>query len=241
VHSGSRVHALAPTCKIVATLLFVVAVTATPGRTVWPFPAYLLLLVSVAAAGRVPASFVGRRLAFEAPFVLFALMLPFTGGGEHVDLGPLSLSVDGLWAAWTVLGKAMLGVIATILLAATTPVPALLRGLEALRVPRAFTSVAAFMFRYADLITGEAHRMRIARQSRAYDPRWLWHARAVASAAGTLFLRSFERGERVYVAMLARGFDGSLPRGSIAARRSEWAAALTLPAAAAAIAALAWT
>lgn len=189
----------------------------------WPFVAYLCLLGAVAAAARVRPAFVLRRLVFELPFVAFALLLPFT-------------AADGLWAAWAVVAKATLGAIATILLAATTPVSDLLRGLEALRVPRAFTSIASFMFRYADVVTGEARRMRVARQSRGYDPRWLWHARGLAAATGALFVRSFERGERVHVAMLSRGFDGTLPRRAVAAAPTEWAAALAVPAAAAAIA-----
>lgn len=236
MHARSRVHRIAPQCKVLAALLFVVAVAATPHRPVWPFAAYLCLLGIVATAARVPARFLLRRLVFELPFVAFAVLLPFVAGGETVELGPLVVSREGLWGAWNLIAKATLGAIATILLAATTSLSEVLRGLEALRVPRAFTAVASFMFRYADVVTGEARRMRVARESRGYDPRWLWHARALAAATGTLFVRSFERGERVYVAMLARGFDGTLPRRAAAAAPRDWLTALALPAAAAGIA-----
>jgi cobalt/nickel transport system permease protein len=224
---------------VAATFLFVVAIAATPPRATWAFAVYLCLLAVVAGAARVPPGFVVRRLAIEVPFVAFALLLPFVAGGETVETGPFVVSRDGVWAAWNVLAKATLGVIAAILLAATTSVSELLRGLDALRVPRAFTSVASFMFRYADLVTGEARRMRIARLSRGYDPRGLWHARSLAAATGALFVRSFERGERVYVAMLARGFDGTLPAVPVTAAPVEWALALSLPALAAATAAVA--
>jgi cobalt/nickel transport system permease protein len=237
VHERSAVHALAPQCKIVAVLLFVVAVAATPARAVWAFGVYLCLLGAVGRAARVPARFVLRRLVFELPFVACALLLPFAGGGETVAAGPLSLSRDGLWAAWNVVAKATLGTIATVLLAATTPVAEVLRGLHALRVPRAFTSVASFMFRYADVVTGEARRMRIARESRGYAPRSLRQVPALAAATTALFLRSFERGERVYVAMLSRGYSGTLPPARVAETSSAaWAAALVLPATAAGIA-----
>ena len=235
MHAHTRVHAAAPQCKVAATFLFVVAVAATPPRAVWAFAAYLCVLGVVGGAARVRARFVLRRLAIEVPFVAFALLLPFVAGGETVEAGPFLVSRDGLWAAWNVVAKATLGGIATILLAATTPVSELLRGLHALRVPRAFTQIASFMFRYADLVTGEARRMRIARRSRGYDPRGLWQARSLAAAMGTLFVRSFERGERVYVAMLARGFDGTLPAAPVAAAPSEWAVAVSVPAVAAAI------
>jgi cobalt/nickel transport system permease protein len=110
-----------------------------------------------------------------------------------------------------------------------------------LRLPKVFVAICAFMVRYADVVIGELHRMRIARVSRGHDPRWIWQARAVASTAGALFIRSYERGERVYLAMVARGYDGSMPvLHHHRARRAEWAMALSLPAAAAAVSITAW-
>jgi cobalt/nickel transport system permease protein len=67
------------------------------------------------------------------------------------------------------------------------------------------------MARYLDVIAAEAARMRVARLSRAHDPRWIWEARAVATSTGTLFVRSYERGERVHLAMLSRGYSGAMP------------------------------
>ncbi|MDQ3958585.1 MAG: energy-coupling factor transporter transmembrane protein EcfT, partial [Actinomycetota bacterium] len=125
--------------------------------------------------------------------------------------------------------------------AATTPIADLLRGLEALRAPRAFTSIAGFMSRYADVIAGEMRRMSIARRSRAHDPRYVWQARGTAAVAGTLFVRSFERGERIYAAMLSRGFTGELPRyATVQTSGRQWAWAAVAPGAAAAVAAAAW-
>ena len=64
--------------------------------------------------------------------------------------------------------------------------------------------------------------MRRARLSRGHDPRFLWQVGATARGVGALFVRSYERGERVHLAMLSRGFDGAhaLRRG----RRPEPAA-----------------
>jgi cobalt/nickel transport system permease protein len=120
-------------------------------------------------------------------------------------------------------------------------VPELLRGLERLRLPAVFTGIAGFMVRYGDVIADDVRRMRIARISRGHDPRWIWQARAVAASAGTLFIRSYERGERVYLAMVSRGYAGSMPAlEDLAATRAQWLAALALPAAAALVAATAW-
>ena len=73
------------------------------------------------------------------------------------------------------------------------------------------------MLRYVDVIADEARRMRLARISRGHDPRFLWQLGATARGVGSLFVRSYSRGERVHLAMLARGWAGRMPRLSGAA------------------------
>jgi len=232
---------LAPAHKIAAVLLFVLVVVATPREQFWAFGLFAILLMGSAFAARLRTTLVLRRLTIEIPFVVFALFLPFLAGGERVDLGPLALSVDGLWAAWNVLAKGTLGVLASVVLTATTPVAELIRGLQALRVPPLFTSIASFMVRYAEVIAGEMRRMKVARESRGHNPRWIWQIRAIAASAGTLFVRSFERGERVHLAMLSRGFTGSMPVTQ-ASEPPRWSfvTSASLPAVAIVIATAAW-
>ena len=238
---ASPLHRAPPQCKIAASLLFVLAVVATPREAVWAYGLYALLLAGLARVAGVPLPLLARRLVIELPFLLFAVLLPVVGQGERVEVLGVPLAREGLWAAWNILVKGTLGVTASLLVAATTPVPELLRGLERLRLPRAFTTVAGFMVRYADVIADELRRMRVARLSRGYDPRWIWQARAVAATAGALFIRSYERGERVYLAMVSRGYAGSMPvLEDLAASRRQWLAALATPAAAALVAATAW-
>ena len=238
---ASPLHRAPPQCKIAASLLFVLAVVATPREAVWAYGLYALLLAGLARVAGVPLPLLARRLVIELPFLLFAVLLPVVGQGERVEVLGVPLAREGLWAAWNILVKGTLGVTASLLVAATTPVPELLRGLERLRLPRAFTTVAGFMVRYADVIADELRRMCVARLSRGYDPRWIWQARAVAATAGALFIRSYERGERVYLAMVSRGYAGSMPvLDELAASRRQWLAALTVPATAALVAAAAW-
>jgi cobalt/nickel transport system permease protein len=234
-------HRTKPECKVLATLLFVLAVVATPREAMWAYAVYALLLAVAARAGRVPTPFVARRLVVEIPFLLFAALLPFTAGGERIDVAGVSVAIEGLWGAWNILAKATLGAAATVVLAATTPAADMLRGLERLRVPRVVTAIAGFMIRYADVMTGEMRRMRIARESRGHTPRWLGDLRAIARSIGALFIRGYERGERVYLAMLSRGFDGSLPvLVQTRANARQWMMALTLPATASVVAFTAW-
>lgn len=241
VHGDSHVHRLRPQCKVAATVLFVLAVVATPREAFWAFALYAAALGVVAGVAHVPIRFLLRRLTIELPFVAFAFFLPIVGQGRRVDVLGLSLSVAGLWGAWNILVKGTLGVAATVILAASTPVPQLLLGLDRLRIPKAFTAVAGFMVRYLDVISGEMRRMRIARLSRGYDPRWIWQAKALASSVGALFIRAYERGERVHLAMVSRGFTGAMPvLEESGASRAQWLAAMAFPALAAAIAATAW-
>jgi cobalt/nickel transport system permease protein len=138
---------------------------------------------------------------------------------------------------WNILAKATLGATASILLAATTEVPDIVKGFGRLRVPSVITAIASFMIRYLEVISGELARMRTAMTARGYDPRWLSQARPIASSAGTLFVRSYERGERVYDAMLSRGYTGAMPAiDSRSTSVRDWAVALLLPLLAAATA-----
>ncbi|MGH9217164.1 MAG: cobalt ECF transporter T component CbiQ [Acidimicrobiales bacterium] len=230
VAGESPVHRVAPEVKIAATVAYVFAVVATPREALWAFGADLVLLVGVVGLAGLPPALVARRLRIEIPFLLFAAFMPFTGAGPRVDILGVSLSEPGLWAAWNIVAKGTLGVAASIVLAATTPVADLLRGLDRLHVPRVITAIAGFMVRYLGIVAGEARRMHVARQSRGYDPRWLWQARGMAASAGTLFVRSYERGERVYVAMVARGYDGTMPalEGRRASASAWWPALLPL-------------
>jgi cobalt/nickel transport system permease protein len=234
---ASPVHRLAPEAKIAAMVVFTVVVVITPREEFWAFAGYAFLLAIVAALARVRPGWLLKRSLIELPFVILAVVLPFAGHGERVTWLGLSLSVDGLYGAWNIVVKGTLGVLASLLLAATTTTRDLIVGLDRLRCPQIMTQVATFMLRYLEVITDEARRMRIARISRGYDPRFLWQVKAFAISVGSLFLRAFERGERVYLAMVSRGYTGRLPEpDGERAGALQWGAAALLPLTAAAIA-----
>lgn len=239
--ADTALHRAAPECKVLATLAFVLAVALTPAEVFWPYALDAALLAGVAVWARVPPRGLATRVAVEVPFILFVLLLPFVTAGPKVHLLGVTLARDGLWTAWAITAKATLAVLATGVLSATTPAPAIIGGLQRLRVPRAFTTVAAFAIRYLQVVLDELGRMRRARLARGDDPSWLWQARAIARSAGALVVRCFERGQRVHVAMLARGFDGHIPELASGARASAlaWPVALLAPALAAAAAAYA--
>ncbi|MDQ7904714.1 cobalt ECF transporter T component CbiQ [Phytohabitans sp. ZYX-F-186] len=232
-------HRLPPEVKIAAMVSATVIVVVTPREALWAFAGYAVLVAAVAAIGRVPAGWLARRSLVELPFVLLAFALPFLAAGDKVTFLGLEVSRDGLYGGFNILAKGTLGVLLSLILAATTTTRDLIVGLDRLRCPQIITQIATFMLRYLAVLGGEARRMRIARISRGDDPRFLWQLRGFATGVGALFLRAFERGERVYLAMVARGYAGRMPAAWLAtgaATRNQWLAAATVPVAAAAIA-----
>ncbi len=205
------VHRLPAHLKLLALMSFVLVVVTTPPRAFWAFAAYAALLAGAVTVARVPARTIAARMLIEVPFVAFAVLLPFVATGPRVEVAGLSLSEPGLLGSWNLLAKATLGVAASALLAATTAPRDLLAGLQRLRLPALLVEILAFMIRYAEVVRDELRRMRIARESRGFEPRHLGHLPVLARSAGALFVRSYERGERVHVSMLSRGYAGRLP------------------------------
>jgi cobalt/nickel transport system permease protein len=212
--AASPVHRLDPRAKIVGLIAITLTAVSTPVEA-WPvFVACALVLAAVTSLARVRVRDIWRRARFVLPIVLLAaLLIPlFRTGGESYSLGPLTLHEDGLETFAAVAAKATIGTVAAVLLGATTTFPAVLRGLEAMRVPRLLVLIAAFMYRYLFVIVEEVGRMRAALAARGYQPRNALHAGALGRVATALFLRTYSRGERVYIAMLARGYNGRMPR-----------------------------
>jgi cobalt/nickel transport system permease protein len=229
----TALHRAAPECKVAALLVFVLAVALVPHGAVVPYAIDAALLLVVAVWAQASPSFLARRLLVEVPFIAFVVLLPFVTAGPQVEVLGVSVSEDGLWTAFGIVAKATLAVLATGVLAATTTGPEIVAGLERLHAPRTLTAVAGFALRYVQVVVEEMRRLQLARVARGDDPRWLWQARTIARTAGAVAIRCFERGERVHAAMLARGFDGTMPVMGLAepARAGAWvlAVALVLP------------
>jgi len=211
---GSRVHRLDPRAKIVGLLGVTLVAVSTPLER-WPvYVACAAVLALYAAVARVGPGPLWRRVRVVLPLVLLVgVLVPLVRtGGEAYALGPLTVHAAGLAIFAAVAAKATLGTLSAALLGATTTFPAVLRGLEALRVPRLLVLIAAFMYRYLFVIVGEVGRMRWALLARGYRPRHALHAGPMGRVATAMFLRTYGRGERVYLAMLARGYRGAMPQ-----------------------------
>ena len=211
-HGHSVVHRAPAHLKILGLVAFMIVVVATPRDWYAAFGVYAVALAALIAVSRVPPTYLLKRTVVEVPFLLFAVLLPFVATGPQTEVLGVSVSQHGLESGAALLVKGTLGVLASLTLAATTEPQEVLLGLERLRLPQQLVQIMAFMVRYLDVVTGEMQRMKVARESRGFTARNPKHWPVLARSAGALFIRSYERGERVHLAMLSRGYTGRMPR-----------------------------
>ncbi len=188
---------------------------ATPISEWQAFIAFLALVITASLIAKIEITTLLKRAVIEVPFILFAILMPFFGTGEKFSVGPLDLYRAGLLAGASIVAKGTLGVLCAVLLSTTTTARELLRGLERLRLPIVMVQIASFMLRYINVISDEMQRMKVARESRGFEATGIKHWKILATSAAALFIRSYERGERVHLAMLSRGFDGNLPQSEL--------------------------
>lgn len=232
----SIIHQTDARVKIIFTLAFVIFLNLTPSGA-WPsYVLFLSVLVSLTLLSQLGLVFVLKRSLLALPFMLAALPLIFTGPGPLTPIslstgGQLFYSTAGLVRFGSIAIKSWMSVWAAIILAASTRFPDFLLGLQQLKMPKILVGIIGLMWRYLFLIRDEAIRMMNARKSRSTASlvksqaggTLLWRARVTGGMAGNLFLRSIERSDRVYVAMLSRGYNGEQKTlSSTSISRQEW-------------------
>ena len=210
-HGHSPVHRAPAHLKVLALLGFMLVVVATPREAYAVLAAEAAALLGVVLLSRVPLTYLLPRMVVELPFVVFAGLMPFISHGPRTEVLGITVSEPGLVAGVALIVKGSIGVLGALTLAATTEPQDLLRGLQRLRMPELLVQIMGFMIRYLDVVTAELGRMMTALRSRGCDPRSPRHWPVLARSLGALFIRSYERGERVHLAMLSRGYDGKLP------------------------------
>lgn len=207
----STSHATGPLChvparsKLIALVVFALAIVATPREWIGVFVLAAAFLVALIVSAHVRPRWMARGLVMEVPILVFALVLPFVATGPRIDVGGLSLSTAGLWGAWAMIAKATLGVLATLVLVATTEPRRIVLAFDHLGLPRQLTAIMSLMLRYLEVVAAEFERSRTARAARGFETRGPRSWRILAASVGSLFVRSYGRGERIHLAMLARG------------------------------------
>lgn len=192
----SPLHRRDTRAKILALLVFLVALATTPPNAVAALATYSALLAAAILIAGLPLTGLLWRAMAVLPFSLtFAL---------------ISWLVGEPWRALALVEKSYLSTVAVLLLAGTTPLPLLLGGLERLGAPRLLVLVAQFLYRYLFVLSEQAQHMRLAAACRqgSATARGRSGFRAASGALAVLFARSYQRAEGIHRAMRARGFSG---------------------------------
>lgn len=185
---------------------------ATPISNWLAYLGFFALILTAIKLAQLPFKTVALRSLIEIPFVLFAFLMPFFGTGATIKVLGITLYENGILAGLGIIAKGTLGILTAILLSSTTTAREILRGLERLKVPTLIIQIATFMLRYTNVVNDEMERMRIARASRGFEATGVKHWKILGQSAGALFIRSYERGERVHLAMVSRGYQGLMPQ-----------------------------
>lgn len=204
------VHRLDPRAKVAATMLFAVVVVSFPKYEILSLLPFFLFPVLIGALGDIPAGFVAGKVVAVSPFAVFVGIFNPLFDPSTVAIAP-GVAVSAGWISFaSILLKFTLTISAALLLIATTSFPGICRGLRRLGVPALFVSQLLFLYRYLFVLMEEAVRVVRARDMRSFGRRGTG-VRVFVRIVGTLFLRTVERAERIYGAMLARGFRGDVP------------------------------
>lgn len=210
----SPVHRLDARVKIIVLVAWVVMMVLTPAARWWQITGYVAFLGGMVLVSRVPVGYLLVSALRVLPFVLATIVLvPFMREGRELaglSLGAFRLGVTdrGLAVFLNVLVRSYLGVLAMLCLVSTTPFSRLLEGMERLRVPRIMIAVLSFLYRFLFVLVDQAGRIKRARDARSFGAHGPGQLRVLGHMVASLFVRTWQRSERVYQAMCARGFDG---------------------------------
>lgn len=215
----SPIHTLDPRVKIIATVTLILSNVLLPDGEWALFGISWGVVIILNLISRVKLSYVLKRSLIAIPFALMAFAVIFSVPGEPLaEWSFLNqsfvISTEGIIKFLSILIRAWCSVQATILLTATTTFPDIAHGLRHLRLPLILLAILSFMYRYLSVLIVEAQRLLQARAARSAirpgskKPSLFWNAKNAGNMIGQLFLRSYERSDRVYEAMVARGFKG---------------------------------
>ncbi len=214
--AGTWIRGVDARVKLIAVVIFIINATTLQDKTLLMITAFLLLGVSL-LAGIAPVHLV-KRLVLVLPFGgVMVSVLPFVIPGEPVwtlQLGVLKLVAtrEGWEAAVFPCLRMVTAFLGMAFLTSTTSLREIIHALNHLKFPRIFVLLIDFTVRYIAVVMDELNRMQTAGKARGFKPgRGLWDrhtVKTIGSMLAMLFLRSYERAERVYFAMLSRGYTG---------------------------------
>jgi cobalt/nickel transport system permease protein len=209
-YKNTFVHRLDPRVKLIATLLFLFTVISFSKYEIvalLPFFLYPVLLMTI---GEIPFMFILKKVIIVSPFAIFiGIFNPLLDSGQVFIFNDLAVSAGWL-SFFSIMLKFTLTVSTALLLVATTSFPGVCHALRQMGLPSLFVSQLLFLYRYIFVLMEETMRIVRARNMRSYGQSGKG-IRIFVRLVGILFIRTVERAERVYFAMLSRGFQGDMP------------------------------
>ena len=221
-HGNSILHTLDARVKVILTVAYILSNVLLPDTAWLMFVVSWILILIANIVSKLGWSFTLKRSFVALPFALAALSVLFAMPGNALTsfkLGMWNLTITdfGLVRYISILIRSWLSVQMAILLVSVTEFPDIIHALVHLRLPVIFTTIVSFLYRYLFVLTDEVMRLLRARKARSAAAAGsrsggsvAWRAQVAGSMAGQLFLRSFERSDRIYRAMQSRGYDGQL-------------------------------
>ncbi|MEZ4518050.1 MAG: cobalt ECF transporter T component CbiQ [Chloroflexota bacterium] len=215
----SAVHHLDPRVKVVVAVVFIVCITLLPDGAWWLYALSFALVMGATLAAEISPWLIIRRSLVGLPFLLAAVTVLFTIPGNSLWTGPFGLTITdaGAMRFGSIVLRSLISLQTAVLLTATTSFPDILHALRHLKVPDILVSVIAFMYRYLFVLTDEVSRLLRGRAARSAalpgtksGGNLGWRASVAGNMAGQLMIRSLDRSDRVYQAMLARGYRGQM-------------------------------
>uniref|UniRef100_A0A7C4UCH4 Cobalt ECF transporter T component CbiQ n=1 Tax=candidate division WOR-3 bacterium TaxID=2052148 RepID=A0A7C4UCH4_UNCW3 len=194
----SFIHSLDPRTKLICFIFFIVVVITTPSNSFLNFAIYFSLVFLLILISKVPLSYVFGRGTILISFLLIILL-------TNIFLGK-----KGLILLTNIFIKSFISILLLVEISSTTNFTILLKGLQKMKTPDIFIQILSFMYRYLFVIIDEMERLRLGWDTRYFGKRFFLQIKTFANIIGILFIRSYERGERIYTSMLSRGFDGEI-------------------------------
>ena len=208
----TALHRLDPRAKVLATLVFIVSVVSFGRYELSGMIPFFIFPAVIIGLGDLPAGYIFRKVALLCPLALaVGVFNPIFDRAPLMQLGPLDISGGWISCASIVIRTA-LTVSAALILVALTGFPAICRALQRLGMPTAFAVQLLFLYRYIFVLTEEGGRASRARELRSFGNKGRGLA-SQGSLLGHLLLRTWQRAERIHMAMLARGFSGAFHTG----------------------------
>lgn len=220
-HNTGFLYDLDARVKVIFTLAFLFYLNLNPSKAWSAYILFLSVIITLLFYSRLSICYVLKRVLLAAPFIFTAVPLIFTGSDAQFPLLILNkyiitYSPEGYFRFLSIVIRLITSLLAAIILSSTTKLPDILSAFQYLHVPKIFITIIGLMWRYLYVLVDEAVRLMRARESRsAFSPdrrqkggSILWRSRVSGGMVGNLFLRSLERSDRIYYAMLSRGFDG---------------------------------